>query len=284
MIKSNVITRFAPSPTGLLHLGHAYSAMFAELEAKKHNGTFLLRMENIDTQRCKNEFEDAIKTDLEWLGVTWQEPVRRQSDNMDSYAQAIDFLDDLKLLYPCFLSRKELTSNLTAPHTSQNPNLIPQPVTNTFRLMSEKERKRRFEAGEPHVLRLKMARAIKLAGPLFWNDINKGTQHAKPEIFGDVVIARKDLPTSYHIAVTVDDAQQGVSLVTRAEDLFLVSHLHRLLQALLELPAPDYLHHPVIKDDRGQRLAKRDHSTSLQALRTAGTTSSNIRTMLGFDN
>jgi glutamyl-Q tRNA(Asp) synthetase len=271
---NSATTRFAPSPSGLLHLGHAYSACFAAAEARGRGGEMLLRIEDIDIARCRSEFETAILEDLAWLGLEWPEPVRRQSDHFADYRAALDRLDAIDLLYPCFLSRKELNEALSAPHLSPGFGVEMGPdgpaVTDTDRLIPEDERARRLEAGEPHVLRLRMARATEIAGELEWRDLDRGVQSATPSIFGDVVLARKDIPTSYHLAVTVDDAIQDVGLVTRGEDLFQASHLHRLLQALLDLPVPDYRHHGLLVDETGRRYAKRDKALTLRALREAG--------------
>ena len=271
---NSATTRFAPSPSGLLHLGHAYSACFAATEARGRGGEMLLRIEDIDIARCRSEFETAILEDLAWLGLEWPEPVRRQSDHFADYRAALDRLDAMDLLYPCFLSRKELNEALSAPHLSPGFGVEMGPdgpaVTDTDRLIPEDERARRLEAGEPHVLRLRMARATEIAGELEWRDLDRGVQSATPSIFGDVVLARKDIPTSYHLAVTVDDAIQDVGLVTRGEDLFQASHLHRLLQALLDLPVPDYRHHGLLVDETGRRYAKRDKALTLRALREAG--------------
>jgi glutamyl-Q tRNA(Asp) synthetase len=186
------------------------------------------------------------------------------------------------LLYPCFLSRKALSEALSAPHLAPGMGPDGPIVTDTDRLMPPAERARRLDAGEPHVLRLRMARAVDLAGPLTWRDLDAGPQTATPAIFGDVVLARKDVPTSYHLAVTVDDALQGVTLVTRGTDLFQASHVHRLLQALLDLPVPDYRHHRLLTDADGRRYAKRDRALTLRALREAGRTPENIRHMVGL--
>jgi glutamyl-Q tRNA(Asp) synthetase len=276
------VTRFAPSPSGLLHLGHAYSACFAAGEARARGGTFLLRIEDIDTGRCRPEFEAAILEDLAWLGLEWPEPVRRQSDHFDDYRSALDRLEAMGLLYPCFLSRKELGDVLSAPHLAPGMGPDGPAVTDTDRLMPARERARRLEAGEPHVLRLRMAKAVALAGPLAWRDLDRGIQTARLEIFGDVVLARKDVPTSYHLAVTVDDALQGVTLVTRGEDLFHASHVHRLLQALLDLPVPDYRHHALLTDESGRRYAKRDKALTLRALRQAGSRPEDILEKIGI--
>jgi glutamyl-Q tRNA(Asp) synthetase len=279
-------TRFAPSPSGLLHLGHAYSACFAATEARVRGGEMLLRIEDIDIARCRPEFETAILEDLAWLGLEWPESVRRQSDHFADYRAALDRLDGMGLLYPCFLSRKELGEALSAPHLPPGFGVEIGPdgpaVTDTDRLLPEEERACRLEAGEPHVLRLRMARAMEIAGSLEWRDLDRGVQAATPEIFGDVVLARKDVPTSYHLSVTVDDAIQGVRLVTRGEDLFQASHLHRLLQALLGLPVPDYRHHGLLVDENGRRYAKRDRALTLRALREAGHTPREIYQKVGL--
>lgn len=284
MIAPATITRFAPSPSGLLHLGHAYSALFAAAEARSRNGRFLLRIEDIDIGRCRPEFETAILEDLAWLDLDWPAPVRRQSDHMADYAQALEKLRAMGLLYPCFLSRKELSEALSAPHLAPGMGPDGPAATDTDKLISPDERARRLDAGEPHVLRLRMAQAVKRVGPLAWNDLSAGVQAARPEIFGDVVLARKDVPTSYHLAVTLDDAIQAVTLVTRGEDLFQASHVHRLLQALLALPVPDYHHHRLLTDDDGRRYAKRDRALTLRSLREAGRTPQDIRDMVGISD
>jgi glutamyl-Q tRNA(Asp) synthetase len=279
---NRTVTRFAPSPSGLLHLGHAYSAIFAASEARARGGDFLLRIEDIDIGRCRPEFETAILEDLAWLGLDWTEPVRRQSVHLNDHRVALDQLVAMGLLYPCFLSRKELNEALSAPHLMPGMGPDGPVVTDTDRLMAEDERARRLSGGEAHVLRLRMTKAVALAGPLTWRDLDRGVQLATPEVFGDVVLARKDIPTSYHLAVTVDDALQGVNLVTRGEDLFQASHVHRLLQALLELPVPDYLHHPLLVDGNGRRYAKRDRALTLRSLREDGHSPVQIRDMVGL--
>ena len=275
-------TRFAPSPSGLLHLGHAYSALFAAAEASARGGDFLLRIEDIDIGRCRPVFEAAILEDLAWLGLEWPEPVRRQAEHLDDHRRALDRLEALGLLYPCFLSRREIGEALSAPHLAPGMGPDGPAVTDTDLLISGDERQRRLATGEPHVLRLRMAKASALAGPLTWRDLDRGVQTAAPEIFGDVVLARKDVPTSYHLAVTIDDALQGVNLVTRGEDLFPASHVHRLLQALLELPVPDYRHHPLLLDENGRRYAKRDRALTLRSLRQAGRSAHDIADMVGL--
>ena len=262
-----VVTRFAPSPTGFLHSGHAYSALFAARAAQRHGGRFLLRIEDIDRGRCRKAFEDAIFEDLAWLGLTWPEPVRRQSQHLDDYQSALDRLNSMGLLYRCFLSRRDLDRALSAPHRDGSNRTAP---FDTDRMLSDDERARRLAAGEPFALRLRVRQAMAMTGPLDWVDHGAGRQIAIPDRFGDVVLARKEFPASYHLAVTVDDAIQGVTLVTRGTDLFEATHVHRLLQALLDLPAPEYHHHALLADAGGRRLAKRTHARTLRSLRDAG--------------
>jgi glutamyl-Q tRNA(Asp) synthetase len=282
MTSAPAVTRFAPSPTGLLHLGHAYSALFAAREAAAHDGCFLLRIEDIDLGRCRPAFIGAIEEDLAWLGLDWPRPVRRQCEHFDDYRAALDRLDAMGLLYRCFLSRSALNEALSAPHLAPRMGPDGPAVTDTDRLMDAAERRSRLEAGEPYALRLRMAAAIERAGPLAWTDLDHGPQAATPEIFGDVVLARKDVPASYHLAVTVDDALQGVSLVTRGEDLFQATHVHRLLQALLGLPVPAWRHHRLLTGPDGRRFAKRDRAPTPRALRDAGRSPAEVRAMAGW--
>ncbi len=276
------VTRFAPSPTGFLHLGHAYSALFAAEKGDR----FLLRIEDIDPGRCRAEFEQAISDDLAWLGLSWEQPVRRQSEHMADYANALSRLDEMGLLYPCFCTRKDIMREIEeaghAPHDI--PNGPDGPIyPGTCRALDPGERAERLQVGEAHALRLNMTAATKLTGPLAWVDHERGEQPATPEIFGDVVLARKDTPTSYHLSVTVDDHLQGITLVTRGEDLFSASHIHCLLQALLDLDRPEYYHHPLLLDEAGKRFAKRDKASTLHDLRLSGETPEAIRKRLGFD-
>ncbi|WP_417795837.1 tRNA glutamyl-Q(34) synthetase GluQRS [Terasakiella pusilla] len=259
------ITRFAPSPTGYLHLGHAYSALFAA----EHGRRFLLRIEDIDQGRCRPEYIDAIYEDLSWLGLSWEMPVRIQSQHLDEHQQAVDALQDQGLLYPCFCTRKDIQNEIEraggAPHGPDG-----QLYPGTCRHLSLPERADKIASGIPYALRLDMTKALVQAGPLYWQDAEKGKQQATPEIFGDVVLARKDTPTSYHLSVTLDDHLQGVTLVTRGEDLFQASHVHRLLQALLNLDTPAYHHHGLLVGKDGKRYAKRDKSLTLRSLREQG--------------
>ncbi len=270
-------TRFAPSPTGLLHLGHAFAALQAWKEAQAGIGTFLLRLEDIDTTRCRPQYEDAILEDLAWLGLMWPEPVWRQSDRMASYKDALDRLDRLGVLYPCFCTRAELAA-IDAP---QGPEGALYP--GTCRRMFHVEREERMASGATYCLRLDVEKAARLTGPLTWIDLDRGLQQANPAVLGDVVMARKDIATSYHLAVTVDDAAQHITVVTRGEDLFLSTHIHRLLQALLGLSVPVWRHHRLICDEHGKRLAKRDDARSIRSFRDQGETADDVRVMLSND-
>jgi len=278
----DVITRFAPSPTGNLHLGHAFSALFAEREARTGNGKFLVRIEDIDTARCNSAFEASIFEDLSWLGLTWEKPVRKQSNHMADYAKGLKKLENLGLLYRCTLSRKELSEVMSAPHPDNALNSTQKTPTDTLRYISAIENERRLGAGAPYAIRLHMGAALKLAGNLKWYDCEHGEQIAEPETFGDIVLARKDIATSYHLSVTIDDAIQGITRVTRGNDLLPATHIHRLLQELLELPTPDYHHHKMITDKNGLRLAKRNKSSTLQEMKKSGQNPEDIIQFLGF--
>ncbi len=278
---ARTVTRFAPSPTGELHLGHAFSALFGHAQARRRGGRFLVRIEDIDPGRCRPEFEAAILDDLAWLGLTWDAPVRRQSEHLRDHAGALVALDALGLLYPCFCTRKDIQDEVAraghAPHGPDGP-VYP----GTCRRLPPDERERRKQAGAAWAVRLDMTRAAALAGPLTWTDAEAGEVAARPELFGDVVLARKDVPTSYHLAVTLDDHAQGVTLVTRGTDLFEATHVHRLLQALLGLDVPDYHHHRLLTDETGRRLAKRDKALTIRALHAAGHGPAAVRAMAGF--
>ena len=275
-----IVTRFAPSPTGRLHLGHAYAALFAAGEAMKGDGRFLLRIEDIDRTRARSDFEAAIFEDLAWLGLTWEQPVRRQSEHFDAYRAALARLDGERLVYPCFCTRKtvaaEITDAAAAPHSAGA--FYP----GTCRRLSQAEREARITAGEAYALRFNSGEAIKRFGPLTFTDAGQGTVAVDANVLGDAVIARKDVPASYHLAVVVDDAAQGVTLVTRGEDLLHAAHLQRLLQASLGLAEPRYHHHEMIRNDAGERLSKRDGAQALAALRAAGESPPAIRRKLGF--
>lgn len=269
-------TRFAPSPTGLLHLGHAHAALFAVREAGAE-GSFLLRIEDIDASRCREPFVQAIFDDLSWLGLSWPEPVRRQSAHMEDYRAALARLDGMGLLYPCFCTRADIARAGDAPQGPDGP-IYP----GICHSLSVGQRAERIAQGVPFALRLDMARALAETGPLSWRDLDRGEIEARPDDFGDVVLARKDTPTSYHLAVSVDDALQGIDIVTRGMDLFPSTHVHRLLQALLGLPVPVWRHHPLILDETGRRLAKRDNAPSLRGLREQGLSPGQVRRMAGF--
>jgi glutamyl-Q tRNA(Asp) synthetase len=280
---TEVVTRFAPSPTGLLHLGHAYAALVAWRAARDAAGRFLLRIEDIDRTRCRADFAAAIVTDLRWLGLDWDGPVRAQSEHFADYKAALDRLERRGVLYPCFCTRAAIKAEVAradaAPHGPEGA-LYP----GTCRVLPRKDRERRVAAGESFALRLDAAKAAALAGPLRWHEDGAGAIAVDATLHGDAVLARKDTPASYHLAVTVDDALQAVTLVTRGSDLFSATHIHRLLQALLDLPTPRYRHHRLLTDAAGRRYAKRDRGLTLQALREAGRTPDEVRAMAGHDD
>ncbi|NKB48294.1 MAG: tRNA glutamyl-Q(34) synthetase GluQRS [Alphaproteobacteria bacterium] len=266
-----IVTRFAPSPSGHLHLGHAYAALFAWRLADRPGGEFILRIEDIDGGRNKAEYEDAIYEDLAWLGIKWREPVMRQSERGDAYKAALDKLADMDLLYPCFCTRKdilaEINSSAGAPHSHSAYGPI---YPGICRDVADSDRTARIDDGTPYALRLDVAKALAIAGDLTWHDRSQGEQQVQADLFGDVVLARKDIATSYHLAVTVDDAAQGITLVNRGVDLFESTHVHRLLQALLGLDAPEWHHTPMLTDPSGKRLAKRDNPLTLREMRANG--------------
>jgi len=275
----SLVTRFAPSPTGRLHLGHAFSALTAFDAVKAAGGRFLLRIEDIDRTRCRPEFEAAIYDDLAWLGIEWETPVRRQSDHMPDYEAALERLRGRGLLYRCFRTRKAMAeAAASAPHGPQSP----------FRggPLSEDDEARRLADGEPFAWRLSLAAARnRLDGEydsLTYFDEELGRQSVQPDSAGDVVLARKDVGVAYHLACVVDDALQGVTHVIRGEDLREAVHVQRLLQALLDLPAPSYRHHCLILGPDGKRLAKRDGAMSLTELRSRGVSAADVRTMVGL--
>ncbi len=283
------VTRFAPSPTGFPHLGHAFSALSAFDAARRANGRFLLRMEDIDQGRCRPEFEAAMYEDLAWLGIEWEEPVRRQSEHFPEYAAALQALIARGVVYRCFRTRKEIVDEITrAPHL---PAEGPEGPVFTGAALAPGEERRLVAKGAPFAWRLSMAQARGLLGADFdrlsfvEENIDRGDARvvrANPEIFGDAVIARKDAGTSYHLASVHDDAIEGVTHVIRGEDLRAAAHLHVLLQALLGLPAPVYRHHKLIADETGKRLAKRDRAATLRALRANGAGPADIRRRLGL--
>jgi len=265
----HMVTRFAPSPTGRLHVGHGWSALLAHDAAHAADGRFLLRIEDIDGTRSRTEHIAGIEEDLRWLGVAWDGPVWRQSDRLPVYADALARLDTLGLTYPCFCTRADIAREIersgAAPHGPEGA-LYPRICAR----VSAEERQERLDAGQPHAIRLDVAAAMIRCGPLEWRDEDQGIIAARADLLGDVVLARKDAPVSYHLAVTVDDAAQGVTHVRRGQDLFMSTHIHRLLQALLDLPTPLYRHHRLLVDARGRRLAKRDAALTLASLRETG--------------
>jgi glutamyl-Q tRNA(Asp) synthetase len=285
------ITRFAPSPTGLLHLGHAYSAMLAHDAARAAGGVFLLRIEDIDTTRCRPEFEAAAYEDLAWLGLKWPEPVRRQSEHMADYAVALGRLRALGVVYRCFLTRKEILAQaLSAPHgAGEGPDGII--YRGPAQQMSRDEEETRIARGESFAWRLSIKYSQDLLGEDFARmvfverDVRSNAEQtvaAHPESLGDVIIARKDTPTSYHLSVVHDDALQGVTHIIRGEDLRASTHIHMLLQRLLGLPTPAYHHHRLLTGPDGKRYAKRDKSLTLAALREAGVSPADIRSRVGL--
>ena len=279
------VTRFAPSPTGYLHLGHA----FAAIVARNTGEHFHLRIEDLDQGRAREEFVTAIFEDLRWLGLDWEEPVLSQSSRMPAYTRALEMLAAEGLTYSCFCTRKEIAEEIAraieAPHSdisSATPTGPDGPLyPGTCRHLSVAERKARLGSGAAYALRLDAAKAARRTGPLSFREKNQ-TVAVDPLKFGDLVLARKDVPAAYHLAVVVDDAFQGVTLVTRGEDLLPATHVQRLLQALLALPEPNYAHHRLILDDSGRKFSKRDHGVTLRALRAAGVTPPEIFARLGL--
>ena len=287
------VFRFAPSPNGYLHLGHALSALINFDMARAAGGKFLLRIEDIDQARCRPEFEAAIFEDLAWLGIAWEEPVRRQSEHFSDYAAAIAQLEARGLVYPSFESRGEI-ARLVAEREVQggwprDPDGAPL-YPGSAHSFTATERAARIAAGEPFVLRLDMAAARAAVGPrpLTWQETGTGpngetgTVAAAPEAWGDVVLARRDTPTSYHVSVVLDDAWQAVTHVVRGQDLFWSTSVHRLLQALLGLPAPTYCHHGLVLDADGRKLSKSTRATGLRELRREGATPADIRRLVGL--
>ena len=274
-----MLTRFAPSPTGLLHLGHAYAAVHAYDLAKEHGGRFLLRFEDIDATRVRGEFYLAIEQDLAWLGIQWYGTPIRQLDRMPFYVEALENLKSLGVVYPCFCTRKEIKKEIAsmgnAPHGPEGA-LYP----GTCRTRTSVEREDRIGAGESHCWRLNACETAKLTGTIIFEDEIKGLISVDPFLLGDVVLARKEIATSYHLAVVVDDHFQNVTAVTRGEDLLASTHVHRLLQNLLNIPAPLYYHHRLILDENGKRLAKRDDALSIRSLRENGTSASEVLSII----
>jgi len=290
-VSAPLTTRFAPSPTGRLHLGHAYSAMLAHDTARAHGGVFLLRIEDIDQGRCRPEFEAGIVEDLAWLGLDWPLPVRRQSDHLPDYAAALEKLRSLGVVYRCFLTRREITEQaMSAPHgAGEGPDglIYPGPAER----MSEDEEQARLARGDAFAWRLSIRYSQDLLGEefarlyFFEQRAGSNAEHivtARPQSLGDVILARKDTPTSYHLSVVHDDALQGVTHVIRGDDLRASTHIHALLQRLLGLPRPVYTHHPLIVGPDGKRYAKRDDAVTLAALREAGLSPADIRARIGL--
>ncbi len=278
------VTRFAPSPTGYLHKGHAFSALTAWQAARDHTGRFLLRIEDIDATRCKPAFEAAILEDLAWLGLDWERPVRRQSDHLADYQGALDTLRDKGLLYRCFRTRREVLDEIgRAPHQSGES---PDGAVFTGAPLPAAEEQALLDQGRPFAWRLSLAAAREQLGAT-WDDLafieaSEEIVKARPETAGDVVLARKDVGVAYHLAVVWDDALQGVTEVIRGRDLYEATHIQRLLQALLDLPTPRYRHHPLLTGPDGKRFAKRDRSQTLRELREGGMTAQALRNELGF--
>jgi glutamyl-Q tRNA(Asp) synthetase len=285
------VTRFAPSPTGRLHLGHAYSALLAHEMSRREGGLLLLRMEDIDATRCRPEYEAAILEDLAWLGLTWPTPVRRQSEHFTDYASALEKLRNIGVLYRCFLTRREIAEEaMSAPHApgEGGDGII---YRGPSAPMSEDEQEFRMARGDAFAWRLSMSYSQDLLGEVFarleFRERDEATKAersiaARPEIHGDIVLARKDMPASYHLCVVHDDALQGVTHVIRGEDLRDATHVHVLLQRLLGLPQPIYTHHHLLTDETGRRFAKRDRSLTLAALRDAGLAAVDIRARIGL--
>ncbi len=274
----SIVTRFAPSPTGHLHLGHAFSALTAWRRARAAGGRFLLRFEDIDPGRCRPEYAAGIVEDLSWLGIDWDGPIRIQSEHLRDYGAVLDALSERGLLYPCFCTRmdiaREIEASAAAPHAPDGSPVYP----GTCRGLSADARAARIAAGVRFALRLDVERAV--SGPLSYEDETDGLVRCDPMAFGDVVLGRKDAPASYHLCVTHDDALQGVTVVTRGEDLRPATHLHRLLQALMGWAAPVYAHHRLLTDPSGRRLAKRDRAATLRDLRASGVSAGAVRAML----
>lgn len=288
MIRRSPVLRFAPSPNGRLHLGHAFSALLNDRIAKEFGGVCRLRIEDIDPVRSKPDFTDAILTDLAWLGLTYPEPIRHQSRHLDEYAAARDRLAQAGLAYPCFCSRGEIRASVAASGaTARDPDGSPL-YPGTCRHRDPKEVEARLRAGEPHTWRLDMVRALAAAsfgepfGYTTFDDAGERWVPCDPAAWGDAVIARRDVPTSYHLSVVYDDAVEGITHVVRGADLEAATGLHILLQRLLGLPTPRYHHHGLIQDEEGRKLAKSRASTSLAELRAEGVTPGAIRARLGF--
>lgn len=286
------VFRFAPSPNGFLHLGHARSALLNFDLARQSGGRLLLRIEDIDTTRCRPEYEAAIYEDLAWLGIGWEQPVRRQSEHLSLYLDAAERLAWDGLLYPAFESRAEIAQLVKEKDEAgvwpRDPDGAPI-YPGTAKQLSPAERERKIQSGAPYALRLDMAAGIARAGTLSWTELGAGPGGetgivaARPEQWGDVILARKETPTSYHLAAVVDDALQGVTDVVRGQDLFWATGVHRLLQVLLGLPQPAYRHHALVLDETGQKLSKSTRSTALRELRASGVSADDVRRLAGLE-
>lgn len=291
------VFRFAPSPNGHLHLGHAYSALVDWRACRAAGGRFLLRLEDIDVTRCRPEYEASIRADLAWLGIAWEEPVRRQSEHFDLYRRALSRLMDSRLVYAAFMSRSEIKARATAAEAAGRPWPVDPDGAPLYpgddRDMTDAAVEAAMAEGRPYAFRLRMAEALRaadamVAGPLAWTengagpDGETGTVAADPARWGDVILARKEIPTSYHLSVVVDDAAQGVTHVVRGRDLFHATSVHRLLQVLLGLPAPVYRHHDLVLDATGRKLSKSFRDTSLASLRKAGASRADVCRMIGL--
>jgi glutamyl-Q tRNA(Asp) synthetase len=276
-----IVTRFAPSPTGYLHLGHAFAAVTACESARQAGGRFLLRFEDIDRVRSKPEYESAVREDLAWLGISWSEPSLRQSERFSAYRAALERLEAEDLLYPCFCTRSEVAAEIAradeAPHGPDGALYL-----GTCLKLSAEERYDRLVSGMSYALRLDSGKAQTRVGSLSFHEHGRGPRGESgrivviPRLFGDVVLARKETPASYHLAVVIDDAYQGVTRVTRGDDLFGATHVHRTLQALLDIPAPEYAHHRLIRDALGAKLSKRSAALTLRSMRESGDSAQDV--------
>jgi glutamyl-Q tRNA(Asp) synthetase len=287
------VFRFAPSPNGYLHVGHAYSALLNFDLARKSGGRFLLRIEDIDATRCRPEFEAAIYEDLAWLGISWETPVRRQSEHFARYRETVERLAGLGLIYPSFESRAEIARLVAQRETEapwpRDPDGAPL-YPGAAKSLSRGERERLIAQGTPYALRLDMAAACAHAGALSWKEFGEGpggesgVVAAQPEAWGDVILARKETPTSYHLSVVIDDALQGVTDVVRGRDLFWSTSVHLMLQQLLGIPEPVYRHHRLIEDASGHKLSKSTQATALRELRGQGASPADIRSLVGLSD
>ena len=276
-------TRFAPSPTGHMHLGHVFSALFSYEAAKKLGGKFILRIEDIDSQRSGKIFEESIYEDLEWLKIKYSKDIRYQSEHMDDYAGAIKELQKLDMVYPCFCSRSDIKAEImragNAPHEEEST-IYP----GTCRRLSKEERIEKLSIENNFAWRLNIRAASKKLGGLVWNDLRLGKHTVPVGTIGDVVLARKDVPTSYHLSATLDDHIQRIGLITRGEDLVNSTHIHKIIQVLLELKSPIYLHHPLILDSKGIRLSKRTRAQTVKSLKASGLQKDDVIDLFGKEN